>query len=162
MRSHRHHVRRVRRLALGLAAVAVVAPGSALAQPARDVPPAPPPAKVGDTPAEFASGARYTAPAKVGDTPAEFASGARYTALAKHYAATARSGDTPADFPGASRAPEYQAPTTIEVVRPEQTVIRDVDEELPIALAGLATLVAFGGTGVALVRMRTLQRRLSS
>jgi hypothetical protein len=143
MRSHRHRVRRARRLALGLAAVAAVAPGSALAQPALDGPPAPPAAKVGDTPAEFASGARYTE-------------------LAKQYASSARSGDTPADFPGASRAPEFQAPTTIEVVRPEQTVIRDVDEELPIALAGLAVLVAFGGTGVALVRMRALQRRLSS
>jgi hypothetical protein len=143
MRSHRHHVRRLRRLALGLAAVAVVAPGSALAQPARDVAPSPPSAKIGDTPADFASGARYTA-------------------LAQHYAKSgARSGDTPADFPGASRAPEYQAPTTVKVVRPEQTVIRDVDEELPIVLAGLAMLVAFGGTGFALVRMRTLQRRLT-
>jgi hypothetical protein len=138
MRSHRQAVRRLRRLALGLTALAVVAPGSALAQPARDAPPAPPPAKIGDTPADFASGARYTA-------------------LAEHYASTSsakKAGDTPADFPGASRTPEFQAPTTIEVVRPERTVIRDVDEELPIVLGGAALLVALGGTGFTLVRTR--------
>ena len=144
MRSHRQAVRRLRRLALGLAAIAVVAPGSALAMPAGDAPPAPPAAKIGDTPADFATGARYTA-------------------LADHYASTAakKAGDTPADFPGASGAPQYQAPTTIEVVRPEQTVIRDVDETLPIVLGGGAMLVALGGTGFMLVRMRGMQRRLS-
>ena len=144
MRSHRHAVRRLRRMALGLAAIAVVAPSSALAMPAGDAPPSSPPAKVGDTPADFANGARYAA-------------------LADYHASIAaqKAGDTPGDFPGASRAPEYQAPTTIEVVRPEQTVIRDVDEELPIALGGLALLVALGGTGFTLVRTRGMQRRLS-
>jgi hypothetical protein len=144
MRSHRQAVRRLRRMALGLAAIAVVAPGSALAMPAGDAPPSPPPAKVGDTPADFAAGARYTA-------------------LADHYASAAakKAGDTPADFPGATRAPEYQPPTTIEVVRPEPTVIRDVDETLPIALGGAALLVALGGTGLTLVRTRGMQRRLS-
>jgi hypothetical protein len=144
MRSHRQAVRRLRRLALGLAAIAVVAPSSALAMPAGDAPPSPPPAKIGDTPADFAAGARYTA-------------------LADHYASSAgkKAGDTPADFPGASGAPEYQAPTTIEVVRPEQTVVRDVDETLPIVLGGAAMLVALGGTGFTLVRMRGMQRRLS-
>src|SRR4051812_47603964 len=29
-------------------------------------------------------------------------------------------GDTPADFPNASRAPDYNGPSTIEVVRPER------------------------------------------
>jgi hypothetical protein len=134
--------RRLRGLALGLAATALLAPAGASAQPARDVGTAPPQAKVGDTPADIALGARWTA-------------------LAEHYSSvtTAKAGDTPADYPGASRAPQYTPPTTIEVVRPERTVIRDADDELPVVLAGLAVLIAIGGTGSVLVRTRSLQRR---
>src|SRR5215208_1623911 len=52
-----------------------------------------------------------------------------------------RGGDNPADHPGMSRAPQYDGPTTIEVVRPERTIVCDVDEALPIALAGTALLL---------------------
>jgi hypothetical protein len=143
MRYHRRIIRRrLRGLALGLAAMALLAPAGASAQPARDVGTSPPQAKVGDTPADFALGARWTA-------------------LADHYASldAAKAGDTPADYPGASRAPQYDPPTTIEVVRPERTVIRDTDDALPIVLAGLAVLIALGGTGSVLVRTRSVQRR---
>jgi hypothetical protein len=69
----------------------------------------------------------------------------------------AKVGDTPADFPGATHAPEA-APPTIQVVRPERTVVRDVDEVLPIALSGAALLIVLMGAAFVLVRVR-LQRR---
>jgi hypothetical protein len=71
--------------------------------------------------------------------------------------AAAKIGDTPADFPGASDAPVVP-PTTIEVVRPERTVVRDVDEALPIALSGAALLIVLMGAAFVLVRVR-LQHR---
>jgi hypothetical protein len=66
-------------------------------------------------------------------------------------------GDTKSDSPGASRAPQYDAPRTIQVVRPERTIVRDTDEVLPIALSGLALLVALGLAGTALIRVRSLR-----
>jgi hypothetical protein len=138
MRFHRRSARRLRGLALGLGAVALLAPAGAVAKPPQDVP-APAPG----------------AQAKVGDTPADFPTGAR----SSEQRAQARIGDTPADFPGASRAPQYQPPVTVEVVRPERTVIRDTDEELPIVLASLAVLIAIGGTALALVRTRAPRGR---
>ena len=71
--------------------------------------------------------------------------------------AAARVGDTPADFPGASGAPDVP-PTTIEVVRPERTVVRDVDEVLPIALSGAALLIVLMGAAFVLVRVRVERR----
>jgi hypothetical protein len=50
------------------------------------------------------------------------------------------------------------APTTIEVVRPERTIVRDVDEPLPLILASTALLLAFAGIGVVLIRTRTAPR----
>ena len=81
----------------------------------------------------------------IGDTKSDLAAGA---------VAAPKSGDTKFDAPGASRAPVYDPPTTIQVVRPERTVVRDVNEELPVILAGLALLIAVGGAGIALVRTR--------
>jgi hypothetical protein len=81
----------------------------------------------------------------VGDTKSD---------LAPAVAATRRVGDTKADVPGASRAPVYDPPATIQVVRPERTIVRDVNEELPVILAGLALLVALGAGGFALLRTR--------
>ena len=66
----------------------------------------------------------------------------------------AKVGDTPRDFPGASRAPEYNPPTTIAVVRPERTIVRDTDPVLPIILGGLALLVALGTAGAAVHHSR--------
>jgi len=66
-------------------------------------------------------------------------------------------GDTKLDSPGASRAQQYDEPRTIQVVRPERTIVRDTDPVLPIALAGAALLVALSLAGVELVRARSLR-----
>jgi hypothetical protein len=60
--------------------------------------------------------------------------------------------------PGMSRAPQYDGPTTIEVVQPERTIVRDVDEALPIALAGSALLLVLATRGITLVRARLVPR----
>jgi len=67
-----------------------------------------------------------------------------------------RGGDSPVDHPGASRA--QPAPTTVEVVQPERTIVRDVDEALPIALAGIALLLVLATLGITLVRLRPVPR----
>src|SRR5215207_9935079 len=46
----------------------------------------------------------------------------------------------PVDQPGATRAATAD-PTTIEVVRPERMIVRDVDEPLPLILSSTALLV---------------------
>jgi hypothetical protein len=136
MKSHRQLVRRLRRLAIALVAIGALVPvgaASALQDP-------------GSSPSA------HNAAARVGDTPADFpgASGVPLTAAAKV-------GDTPADFPGASGAPAI-APTTIQVVRPERTVVRDVNEVLPIALSGAALLIVLMGAAFMLVRVRVERR----
>jgi len=68
-----------------------------------------------------------------------------------------RGGDSPVDHPGATRA-QPEAPATIEVVRPERTIVREVDEVLPIALSGAALMLALGGLGVALARTGAMPR----
>jgi hypothetical protein len=68
-----------------------------------------------------------------------------------------RGGDTQSDAPGVSGAPAA-APTTIEVVRPERTIVRDVDEALPLILSGAALLLVLAGLTFTLVYARTLQR----
>ena len=73
-------------------------------------------------------------------------------------AAGFRGGDHPADHPGMSRAPQYDGPTTIEVVRPERTIVRDVDEALPIALSGAALLLVLAALLGTLVRGRLVPR----
>jgi hypothetical protein len=50
------------------------------------------------------------------------------------------------------------APTTIEVVRPERTIVRDVDEALPLILSGTALLLVLAGVGFTLVRTRMAPR----
>jgi hypothetical protein len=135
MSSHRRHRRHIRRVALVLGCCALIAPSSASAQ------------KIGDTPADFAK--PVTAAPKIGDTPADFAA---------PVVLAAPRGDTPADFPGASRAPQYQAPATIQVVRPERTVVRDVNEVLPLVLSGAALLLALFGVGVVMTRTGTARR----
>jgi hypothetical protein len=137
MSSHRRHRRHIRRVALVLGCCALIAPSSAFAQ------------KIGDTPADFAK--PVTAAPKIGDTPADFAA---------PVVLAAPRGDTPADFPGASRAPQYQAPATIQVVRPERTVVRDVNEVLPLVLSGAALLLALFGVGVVMTRSGTARRRV--
>ena len=89
---------------------------------------------------------------RIGDTPADFA---------RPIAPAPRSGDTPIDHPGAVRAPEYTAPTTIQVVRPERTIVRDVDEVLPVVLSSAALLLALGGCTF-LLTASIRRRRLGS
>ncbi len=69
-----------------------------------------------------------------------------------------RGGDSPADHPGMSRAPQYDGPTTIEVVRPERTIVRDVDEALPLILSSTALLLVLASAGIVLVRTRIVPR----
>jgi hypothetical protein len=131
MKSRRRIVRRLRAATLGLAACAALA-APAAAEPGADYPQA--------------------SSVKIGDTPADFA---------RPVAPTPKIGDTPADHPGASRAPDYEAPTTIQVVRPERTIVRDADQTLPMILAGLALLVALASAGYAIAHARTLRRRVA-
>jgi hypothetical protein len=136
----------VRPIAAGLAAcVALAAPGLAQAKPigARSVTGAT--AQTPSTP----SGPVAASGARIGDTPADFGRPA---------GSGVRAGDTPVDFPGASRAVEYVAPTTVEVIRPERTIVREVDEALPTILASVALALALGGAGFTILRTRALSR----
>jgi hypothetical protein len=121
VKSHRRRYRHIRPLVLALVACAAVA-APAAAEPGADYP-QPSSAKIGDTPADFA---QAVAPAP-------------------------KAGDTPVDYPGASRAPEYTPPTTIEVVRPERTIVRDVDEVVPVVLSSAALLITLGGYAFLLI-----------
>src|SRR5829696_5652564 len=72
-------------------------------------------------------------------------------------AAGFRGGDHPADHPGMSRAPRYDA-ATIEVVQPERTIVRDVDDALPLIVSGTALLLVLCGVGLTLLRARMMPR----
>jgi hypothetical protein len=84
----------------------------------------------------------------IGDAPAEFG---HVTVLAPAV------GDTKSDSPGARRAPQYEVPRTLQVLRPERTIVRDANPVLPVALSGVALLVALGLAGTALLRARSLR-----
>ena len=129
MKSHRQFVRRLRRLAIGLIAVGALVSVSAAS----------------------ADQGAYLRP--IPSLSAKQYADAYTTALNS----AAKAGDTPADFPGASRAPDI-APPTIQVVRPERTIVRDVNEVLPIVLSGAALLIVLMGAAFVLVRVR-LERR---
>ena len=101
-------------------------------------------------PAAAEPGADYPQPSttKIGDTPADFA---QPVVRSADSTAKAKVGDTPIDDPGASRAPKYTAPTTIQVVRPERTIVRNVDAVLPVVLSSAALLLALSGAAFVLV-----------
>jgi hypothetical protein len=126
----------IRRAAVALAACTAIAAPTAVALAD------PPGASVGIAPATEI----------VGDSPADYPTSP---------APTTTTGDTPVDFPGATRAPQYDAPRTISVVRPERTVVRDVDQSLPIALSSAALLLALGGVGIAVARTGRPRRELA-
>src|SRR5688572_29050812 len=67
-----------------------------------------------------------------------------------------RGGDTKSDAPGIGEAPPV--PTTIEVVRPERTIVRDVDEALPLILSGTALILVLAGLAFTLVQTRVQLR----
>jgi hypothetical protein len=140
----RHCLIRLRVPLIALAATAALAPATAIARPADPVT-----AKWQSYQQEIAK----LSPAKL--------AAALGTNVHAADAPAAKIGDTPADFPNASRAPEYNGPSTIEVVRRERTIVRDVDEVLPIILASLALLIALGGTGYTLIRSRAGARAVA-
>ena len=57
-----------------------------------------------------------------------------------------------------SRAPQHDTPATIELIRPERTIVRDVDEALPLILSGTALLLVLAGFGFTLLRTRAVPR----
>ena len=67
-----------------------------------------------------------------------------------------RGGDSPIDHPGASRA--QPAPTTVEVIQPLRTIVRNVDQARPIALSSAALLLVLALLGVTLARTRLVPR----
>jgi hypothetical protein len=140
VRTHRSIRRRYVAAVLASLAAAVGGPAAALAAPQY---PRPVPPTSGVTPSDFVKPLP-----RIGDTPAEFG---------QPVAPAPKVGDTPADFPGASRAARSTQPSTITVVRPERTVVRDTDPVLPMILASLALLVALGIAGTGLVRMRSMR-----
>ena len=143
MKTHRRTHRRLIVAAVLAALVVPAVPAAALAVPAATHYPRPVAPTSGPTPSD------PTKPAgTVGDTPAEFG---------QPVAPAPKVGDTKSDSPNASRAPHYDAPRTIQVVRPERTIVRNTDEALPIALSGAALLVALGLAGTALIRVRSLR-----
>jgi hypothetical protein len=127
--THRRH----RTIAAVLAGLCLAAPASANAIPQGDT--------KYDTPSAGMSAA-VTTPA-----PAASASPSSSAPL----------GDTKSDSPGASGAPQYQAPS-IQVFRPERTIVRDVNQALPIVLSAAALLLALGGVGIVARRTRSLPR----
>ena len=142
MRSHRLIIRRLRRLVLGLAALALLVPAGATAVPTDNSRP------------QAREGQDY-AHAVASLTQEEMAA-----AYGTAFDAPAKVGDTPADSPGASRAPDYQAPPTTDVVPPERTIVREADDALPIAMASVALFVAIAMAGFVVVRTRGAVGRL--
>jgi hypothetical protein len=132
----RHRLGRLRVPIIALAVVAALAPATVTARPADPV---------------TAKWQSYEQ--RISQLPPAQLAAAFATAVP-----TAKVGDTPADFPGASRAPEYNGPASISVVRPERTIVRDVDEVLPIVLSSTALLIALLGTGYMVVRVRAVSR----
>ena len=49
-------------------------------------------------------------------------------------------------------------PTTIEIVRPERTIVRDVDEALPLILSGSALLLVLAGLAVTMLHTGMVPR----
>jgi hypothetical protein len=49
-------------------------------------------------------------------------------------------------------------PSIIEVVRPERTIVHDVDETLPLILSSTALLLVLASIGITLIRTRVAPR----
>jgi hypothetical protein len=129
--------------------VAAIVAASCLAVPA---------AAADGLPATYRSDAAQSgAPLSTDRTDAAQSGWAPSPAKSTFPAADFRGGDSPADHPGASRAPAT-APTTIEVVRPERTIVRDVDEALPLILSSTALVLVLAGFAITLVRTRMVPR----
>jgi hypothetical protein len=124
--------------AAALSALALAAP-VAIAMPSRD--------------AIAASAAPYSPPTTTRSDAAQ--SGGDAPNRASHAPIV---GDDIRSHPGMPGMPKYDPPTTIEVVRPERTIVRDVDQALPLVLSSAALLLVLTSLGVTLVRARMLPR----
>jgi hypothetical protein len=125
-----------RRIVAAIAAascIAVSAPASAYSMPSTHHSDA---AQSGDT---------YSLPSTYRTDAAQ--SGGAYSLPSTYKSDAAQSGGAPTD-----------APATIEVVRPERTIVRDVDEALPLILSGSALLLVFAGLGFMLIRTGSVPR----
>jgi hypothetical protein len=142
MRSHRLIIRRLRRLVLGLTALALLVPAGATA------------VRTDNSGAQTREDQAY-AHAVASLTQEEMAA-----AYGTGFDTPAKVGDTPADFPDVSRAPDYQAPPTTEVAPPERTIVREANDALPIALASVALFIAIAMAGFVVVRTRGSVGRL--
>ena len=151
MRTRRRtHRRRIAAAVMAALVVPVAGPVAALAVPADAHHPRPVTDWSGPSPSDAAQ-------LKVGDTEVDSPGFGPSPSDAAQLAP--KVGDTKVDSPGASRAPQYDQPRSIQIVRPERTIVRDTDAVLPIALSGAALLVALGLAGTQLVRARSLRLR---
>ncbi len=140
MKSHRQFVRRLRRLAIGLVAIGAlvsVSAASALEDPGSSPSAGNAAARIGDTPADF-PGAERARPASLSSRP--------------RGSATRRP-----TSPARAARPTYRRRRS-RSSGPRRTVVRDVNEVLPIALSGAALLIVLMGAAFVLVRVR-LQHR---
>jgi hypothetical protein len=91
------------------------------------------------------SGEAYSLPSTYKSDAAQ--SGEAYSLPSTYKSDAAQSGGAPTT-----------SPTTIEVVRPERTIVREVDEALPLILSGSALLLVFAGLGFMLIRTGSVPR----
>jgi hypothetical protein len=113
-----------------------------------------------------AIGATYTLPstyrsdaAQAGYAPTQTVSASAYVLPTSHKSDAAQAGyaGTPVDHPGGTRA-ATAAPTTVEAVAPERTIVREVAEPLPLILSSIALLLGLVGLAVVLFRTRMAPR----
>jgi hypothetical protein len=90
-----------------------------------------------------------------GSLPATYRSDAAQSGVTTTAPAT---GSEAVHWGGSLATAAVPAPATIEVVRPERTVVRDVDEMLPLILSSTALLLVLAGFGIVLVRTRMVPR----
>ena len=138
-------------------AVATIVVGSCLAVPVS--------AAADTLPSTFRTDAAQSgddASAQLEYPPTDFKGGDRAqsegTAISSDDAPSPGAGDDIMSHPGMPGFPEYDPPTRIEVVRPERTIVRDVDEALPLILSSTALLLVLTGFGITLARARMVPR----
>jgi hypothetical protein len=139
MRFHRRTIRRIRRLAIALAAIGALVPASAAATTVQ---------AHGSGPS--ANEGAYLRP--IASLSAKQYADAYHAALNSG----TKLGDTPADFPGVNGSPDATAP--IVLVRPERTIVHEANQALPIALSSAALAIVLMGAAFLLVRGRVRRR----
>jgi hypothetical protein len=110
-----------------------------------------------------ATGATDTLPSTYRSDAAQTGYAPALTASANTLPSTHISDAAQASYPGTVDQPRATraataAPTTIEVVRPERTIVRDVDKPLPLILSSIALLFGLVGLAIALTRTRIAPR----